>query len=68
MKIKTMRASTDASLLDLVKAQREIEQALGITVELLTPEDIPESFRNRVLGQAKPYCSRRTNSAGVTTA
>ncbi len=47
-------AAPDASLLDLVKAQREIEQALGITVELLTPEDLPESFRHQVLGQTKP--------------
>ena len=47
-------AAPDASLLDLVKAQREIEQALGITVELLTPDDLPESFRHQVLGQAKP--------------
>jgi uncharacterized protein len=47
-------AAPDASLLDLVKAQREIEQALGIRVELLTPEDLPELFRHQVLGQAKP--------------
>jgi predicted nucleotidyltransferase len=47
-------AAPDTSLLDLVKAQREIEQELGITVELLTPDDLPESFRHQVLDQAKP--------------
>jgi uncharacterized protein len=42
------------SLLDLVKAQHEIEDALGVPVDLMTPGDLPESFRNRALAEAVP--------------
>jgi len=44
----------ETSLLDLVKAQREIEEALGVPVELLTSEDLPETFREEILVRAKP--------------
>lgn len=44
----------DTSLLDLIKAQNEIAAALGVTVELLTPGDLPEKFRFKVLKEAKP--------------
>lgn len=43
---------SDVSLLDLVKAQYEIEDALGVRVDLLTPEDLPESWRSRILSEA----------------
>ncbi|QBQ53268.1 nucleotidyltransferase family protein [Nitrosococcus wardiae] len=44
----------DTSLLDLVKAQHEIEDALGISVDLLTSDDLPDSFRSNVLTEAVP--------------
>jgi predicted nucleotidyltransferase len=46
--------AADTSLLDLVKAQHEIEDSLGIPVDLLTPDDLPEDFRARVLAEAIP--------------
>ncbi|MEW5791469.1 MAG: nucleotidyltransferase family protein [Pseudomonadota bacterium] len=47
-------AGPDTSLLDLVKAQHEIESIVGVPVDLLTPEDLPESFRPKVLAEARP--------------
>ncbi|NTU42854.1 MAG: nucleotidyltransferase [Nitrospirales bacterium] len=47
-------AGEETSLLDMVKAQHEIEDALGVSVDLLTPEDLPESFRKKVLSEAAP--------------
>lgn len=47
-------AGPDTSLLDLVKAQHEIEDILGVRVDLVTPEVLPTGFRNRVLAEAAP--------------
>ena len=44
----------DTSLLDLVKAQHEIEDTLGVSVDLLTPDDLPNSFRSEALAEAVP--------------
>lgn len=46
-------AGPQTSLLDLVRAQHELEDALGVPVDLMTPEDLPESFRGRVLAEAR---------------
>lgn len=46
--------AVDTSLLDLVKAQHEIEDSLGVPVDLLTPDDLPDDFRARVLAEAIP--------------
>lgn len=42
------------SLLDLVKAQHAIEDALGVPVDLVTLDDLPESYRAAVLAEATP--------------
>ena len=47
-------AGAEISLLDLVRAKHEMEDAFGLTVDLLTPEDLPTSFRDRVLAEARP--------------
>lgn len=47
-------AGPETSLLDLVKAQHEIEDLLGVPVDLVTPDDLPVGFRNRVLAEATP--------------
>jgi predicted nucleotidyltransferase len=46
--------SPDTSLLDLARLQIEIETAVGIKVDLRTPNFLPESFRNQVLAEAVP--------------
>lgn len=43
-----------ATLLDLGAIQIELEEALGIAVDVLTPGDLPERFRAQVLSEAVP--------------
>lgn len=41
-----------ATLLDLGALQVELEETLGLRVDLLTPGDLPPKFRERVLREA----------------
>ncbi|MCE2970551.1 MAG: nucleotidyltransferase family protein [Burkholderiales bacterium] len=43
-----------ATLFDLGALHAELEQLLGVRVELLTPGDLPPKFRDRVLREARP--------------
>ena len=43
-----------ATLFDLGGLQAELEETLGVPVDLLTPGDLPMSFRQHVLAQAQP--------------
>lgn len=43
-----------ATLFDLGGLQVELEDLLGVRVDLLTPADLPAGFRTRVLAEAKP--------------
>jgi len=43
-----------ATLFDLGGLQVELEELLGVAVDLLTPEDLPPRFRARVLAEAAP--------------
>lgn len=47
-------ARRGTSLLDLVKAKHAIEDALGVPVDLVTLEDLPQSYRNAALAEAVP--------------
>ena len=47
-------ALPEATLLDLGGLQIELEEMLGVRVDLLTPGDLPERFRAEVLAQAQP--------------
>lgn len=42
------------TLFDLGGLQVELEDLLGVTVDLLTPGDLPLKFRQKVLDQARP--------------
>lgn len=42
------------TLFDLGGLQAELEELLGVHVDLLTPSDLPAKFRNQVLTEAKP--------------
>jgi uncharacterized protein len=44
----------DASLMDVARMQRSLESLLGISVDVLTPLSLPESYRGRVLAEAAP--------------
>ena len=43
-----------ATLLDMVALQRAIEAEIGISVDVLTADDLPTRFRNIVLSEARP--------------
>ena len=43
-----------ATLLDLGDLEADLVQALGTRVEVLTPQDLPQKFRERVLAEAQP--------------
>jgi len=42
------------TLFDLGGLQVELEELLGVPVDLLTPGDLPPKFREAVLSEAKP--------------
>jgi uncharacterized protein len=43
-----------ATLFDLGGLQIELEELLGVGVDLLTPGDLPMKFREQVLAEARP--------------
>ena len=43
-----------ATLFDLGGLQVALEELLGVEVDLLTPGDLPSSFRHQVLKEARP--------------
>lgn len=43
-----------ATLLDLGAIQIELEEVLGVSVDVLTPGDLPTRFRDQVLKEAAP--------------
>lgn len=43
-----------ATLFDLGGLQVELEDLLGVAVDVLTPEDLPKKFRASVLDEARP--------------
>lgn len=47
-------ALPEATLFDLGGLQVELEELLGIPVDLLTPADLPPKFRTQVLAEARP--------------
>ncbi|CAD5366835.1 Nucleotidyltransferase [Rubrivivax sp. A210] len=44
----------NTTLMDVAAIQVELERLLGVTVDVLTPRALPDSFRNRVLSEAVP--------------
>lgn len=44
----------DTSLLDIARIQNRLQKMLGISVDVLTPKALPDSFRAQVLAEAEP--------------
>ena len=44
----------DTSLMDIAAIQVELERLLGINVDVLTPNALPDKFRGQVLREALP--------------
>ena len=43
-----------ATLFDLGGLQQDLQDLLGAPVDLLTPRDLPQNFRDKVLAEARP--------------
>lgn len=44
----------ETTLMDVAAIQLELQRLLGVTVDVLTPRALPESFRKQVLSEAVP--------------
>ena len=44
----------ETSLMDVARIQGDLEELLGVSVDVLTPLSLPESYRSRVLAEAAP--------------
>jgi predicted nucleotidyltransferase len=42
------------TFMDVAKIQVELEKLLGVSVDVLTPNELPDKFRNFVLAEAVP--------------
>ena len=51
--------STKKSLLDLVKTEREISEAMGIKVDLLTEKSISPYLKEKIMGELKVIYDRK---------
>ncbi len=49
-----VEAPKGMTLLDMAGLQQELESALGLKVDVVTPFDLPERIRARVLAEARP--------------
>lgn len=46
--------TSETTLMDVAAIQVELEILLGVSVDVLTPMALPDSFRNQVLAEAMP--------------
>lgn len=46
--------TSETTLMDVAAIQVELEELLGVSVDVLTPRALPEKFRNRVIAEAMP--------------
>ena len=44
----------ETTLMDIGAIRYELRRLLGVPVDVVTPQALPESFRNRVIAEAKP--------------
>lgn len=46
--------TAETSLMDLARIEEALETLMGVRVEVLTPDFLPDSFRRRALTEASP--------------
>lgn len=44
----------DTTLMDIARIQNRLQKLTGVTVDVLTPNALPKSFRDQVLSEALP--------------
>lgn len=47
-----VETTPETSLLDIARIQNQLQQILGIPVDVLTPKALPDSFRAKILAEA----------------
>jgi predicted nucleotidyltransferase len=46
--------TSDTTLLDIAAIRFELKQLLGLDIDVLTPNSLPDKFRDQVLKEAQP--------------
>ena len=46
--------TAETTLMDVAAIQVELQEVLGVSVDVLTPKALPDSFRSKVLAEAAP--------------
>ena len=49
-----MTPTPETTLMDVATIQVELQRLLGVTVDVLTPNGLPDKFRAAVLAEASP--------------
>ncbi len=44
----------ETTLMDIARIQNQLQKLLGVSVDILTPRALPESFRERILLESVP--------------
>jgi len=44
----------ETTLMDIAAIQVELQRLLGVSVDVLTPKALPDSFRNQIISEALP--------------
>ncbi len=44
----------NTTLLDIARIQGKLQKMLGVSVDVLTPKALPDSFRDQVISEARP--------------
>ena len=44
----------ETTLMDVAAIQVELQHLLGVSVDVLTPKALPDTFRNRIISEAVP--------------
>lgn len=44
----------ETTLMDVAAIQADLQRLLGVSVDVLTPKALPDSFRSQILSEAEP--------------
>ena len=55
----------DTSLMDIGAIRHKLRALLGVPVDVLTPNALPDSFRHIVLAEAIPICAANSNGCVI---
>jgi predicted nucleotidyltransferase len=56
----------ETTLLDIGAIRHDLSKLLGVRVDVLTPNALPDKFRATVLAEARPVCPAISNDLPIT--